>query len=785
MNQRHHPFRRGSLNWLLPFALLFCLGTPGLAPGAARAAPARHSQAGANSAGQVTIIVLDMSGSMGQNDPQGIRCSAADSYIDLSGPNDFIGVVGLDNARGTTGGARGFDLADWQIAPQQMDTKAHRQALRDAIQAQSHGCRPDGNTPTYDALAKAGAMLETATKGGTLSGSLILLTDGQPQPNPQGQIAAINQDLLPTFKQHGWQIDSVALGEDQGGFHAFLNDLSSATSGTFNDDAHGEIAGVSPLNITPFFLQIFALRNNRTPKSDIPPTPLGGSPVFRDIEVGQYISHLDIVAVKDHQNTQVVLSAPDGEVFPPATTGVFISTDPYYAIFSIDSPLPGTWTLKVNGSGLFLVNSLKVSTIALTITAPGSQAVQALGEQFTISAQLSSQGAPISGGKFNVTGKISYAAGSAGAAYNQDVILSDTTGVGKYSAVVTVPTAAPSGSYLITVKASSASDDIVQAQVSVRMDLFPTALLLGANGQATQNTVTANVKQWNVILQTIYGLPSNSHLPVISWLGQVPFAGQLPSQDAVVAGQVFLKNPQTGADKPYANASITAVAHLENSSAPVAVRVENDGGGKFHLIFPVASAGTYEVTITTQGEFSNVHGDLTHVTRVVVVTLGAPTVAEQVRAWTITGVYVLILIFLILLARYLLSPRPFGVLAGRHGEEPFRRWRWNGFFRPSSISSSRVGLEPGLRFYFSRGGRIAVKGEGPESQDYRLSDQPVPTNRRIPANEAQLRTPDNIIYTIRPTGEEHEPGDGEPRASILKQSARFIWSRREDDDDQF
>src|SRR5947209_3892390 len=50
--------------------------------------------------GSVTVLVLDMSGSMGQNDPQGLRCSAANAFIDLSGPGSHIGVIGLNNKNG-------------------------------------------------------------------------------------------------------------------------------------------------------------------------------------------------------------------------------------------------------------------------------------------------------------------------------------------------------------------------------------------------------------------------------------------------------------------------------------------------------------------------------------------------------------------------------------------------------------------------------------------------------------------------------------------------------------
>ena len=78
------------------------------------------------SAGHVTAIVLDMSGSMAGNDPNGLRCSAANAYIDLSGPGDYIGVVGLDN-NGPTGGAHNFALAQVWAEPGEMATVAARQ----------------------------------------------------------------------------------------------------------------------------------------------------------------------------------------------------------------------------------------------------------------------------------------------------------------------------------------------------------------------------------------------------------------------------------------------------------------------------------------------------------------------------------------------------------------------------------------------------------------------------------------------------------------------------------
>jgi hypothetical protein len=477
--------------WRSPLLVVSCLLLVvaavllGVLPGGALVAAAaqRGTASPAPPAGHVTVLVLDMSGSMGNpgiggNDPQGLRCSAANAYIDLSGPGDFVGVVGLANTTGARGGPHNFETADWSIQPSELSTVARRQQLRGAIQQQSSHCAGNGGTPTYDALAKAEAMLARATNGGAIPGSAILLTDGVPDPGTGAQVVAIKSDLVSQFKAHNWPIDTVALGQDSGGFHSFLSDVASATSGAFYDDGHGVVPGVSPLNIAPFFIDIFRLRNGRSPGPDIPPTTLSGGTTARNFDVGQYVSHLDIVVVKDSAHTRVSLVAPNGQRFPPAAAGTFISTDPYYAIFAIDTPQTGTWELDVSGSGQFLMDSLKVSTLSLLLTSPNASAVLALGEPFTISAVLSNQGTPISGGQFNLTGTISYAGGASAAPYTQDVVLTDTTGSGTYSAPVTVPTAAPTGSYQIVVKAHSASEDVLTTQMVLRMDLFPAALLI-------------------------------------------------------------------------------------------------------------------------------------------------------------------------------------------------------------------------------------------------------------------------------------------------------------------
>ncbi len=734
--------------------------------------------AAATSSGHVTILVLDMSGSMAQNDPSGLRCSSANAYIDLSGPGDFVGVVGLDNSTGARGGAHDFQTAvDWGLAPREMSTVNARTTLRDAIVQKSNACRPDGATPTYDALAKAEAMLASATNGGAITGSVILLTDGQPDPDTGAQQSAIQSELIPQFKQHGWPIDVVALGSDTS-FHGFLSGIASATSGAFYDDGHGVVPGVSPLNITPFFLDIFRLRNGRSPGPDIPPTQLGGGVTARNFAVGQYVSHLDIVVVKDTPATTISLLAPNGQRFPPATAGAFISTDPYFAIFAIDTPQQGPWEVDVSGNGLFLVDSLKVSSLTLGITAPGANAVLALGEQFTLSVSLSAQGTPISGGHFSLSGTLAYASGS-GTPYAQDIVLNDTGGSGIYSAAVTVPDSAPSGSYTITVRAHAASEDVLTAQATVRMDLFPAALLISpATHSPTTDTVGASVVGWDPVLRAIY------RLPVVGGLGGLTLANSLADPAAVVHGQVLLGG------RPYSDATVAGTASREGTSGSVPVRVLNDGGGAFRLIFPSDASGTYRVSLTTSGAYAISHGDLTHVTRSVLVTITPATLPQEARAWLVTLVYALLLALVVLAIRYAFAQKPFGMLVhtdGSGGSE-FARAR-RGFSRllaPGRVTSRQMGMDPGVEFAFHRGGRITVRGTA-ERANYVLGGDRVPATP-VPATESELSLAhSHESYTVVARQSLDSYGEEEERPSQRAELLNRIRGRRttEDDDDHY
>lgn len=755
----------GALHGRLLVALILSALLVALAP-LLGAAPVRAARA--SSAAHVTILVLDMSGSMAQNDPNGLRCSAANAYVDLSGPGDYIGVVGLSGDG--SGGPNGFGVAQTWAAPANMQTIQDQTALKQTIAQRSQQCRPNGATPTYDALSKALGLLKTATAAGGLSGSIILLTDGQPDPQQGAQIAAIQHDLLPQFKQAGFPIDTVALGADQG-LHSFLSGLADATGGSYYDDGHGIVPGVSALNIAPFFVDIFAQRNGRIVTHDIPPTALGGATVSRNFSVGDFVSQLSVVAVKDSPSATVSLTAPNGQTLSSSTAGVLFAGDPHYAIFNIPNPQQGAWQLNVSGSGQFLMDSLKVSTLGLSIVAPSGQQVAPLGQPLGIAAQLQSSGVAITGTRYSLTGTLTYSGGAG--QYTQDFTLDDSASPGVYKAQVLPPQGAPAGAYTITVVAREISDTIASASRSVRIERFPTPELLSpTTHQPAQGAVAAQVTQWDPILRLIYGAP----VGLLQWLGQWPLQGRPGQPTAVVQGQVYLDG------KPYSNAHVQGAVSHAGAHGSVPLSVAAGSSGAFTASFPATTAGAYTLTLDTQGAFQDSHGDLGVTTRAAQVTLVGATFAQEIQAWLITLFYLALIVLAFLIGRYIVSPHPFGRLVsgdGGGGEEfaRSRRGVW-ALLSPSVVRSEQMGLGPGLRFQFGRGHRILVKATGAGARSFRLGGERL-TSQAVPATESTLTAHDGeSSYIVSATGAEEEGEDGLGRRAGL-------LSRRSRTDDDF
>lgn len=720
---------------LAAFALVLVLILSPIVLGVARAASADTTNAPHSDSakvGHVTVIALDMSGSMSQNDPNGLRCSAADAYIALSGVGQQIGVVGLVDPSGSETGQI------W-AQPTDMATIQARNQLINTIKSKSNNCRPNGQTPTYDSLAKAYTMLQSATKGGR-TGSVILLTDGVPAPDQGKQTNQIIQQLVPKFAQAGYPIDTIKLGNDNS-VGSFLRNIASGTNGSYYDDVNPDTGQPDPLQIAPVFLQLFAGLTGRTPKPLVAQQPLSGGTTSRNFSVSAVDQHLDVVVIKQDPNASVTLVSPEGIRYHQSSSSVLVATDPHYAIFSIDGPTQGNWIVEITGgSGQFSAYGLVTTNLHIAFTKPsGSTRAFPIDQPLAIAGHLTSGNTDVNG-DFTVTGKL-----TSGSHVIQQVILRHQTGSATYTGNVSLPSGQPSGTYDLTLYVTQGSDDIltVSAPRPINFELFPTPYLLsGTQAQVTQTTATATA--FDPVLQRIYSLP------VVTWFSGLPLQNIPAKPSAVVAGVVTLNN------KVYTNAVVNGTVAAKGQKTSE-VSIANTTPGHFEVIFPAATNGAYALTLNTTGSFQDSHGAFGTQQRQVTLSVVPATQGQEIRAWLFTLMYLIILIFLspIFYRWFLASRQGMWTMRGRSRTQTEsgsfrrllgRRSYWRRWFRPNTVTSNELWGYPGLVFVWRRFGSDEVRPQGRGANDW------APSKRNTIAGKLSYHIDGNTTVAIDVTG---------------------------------
>ncbi len=741
-----------------------------------------HTSKAANQ-GHATVIVLDMSGSMVINDRHGYRCSAADAYIDLSGQNDYIGLVGLDS-NGSSSGQ--FQAAmPWQD-PVSAGTFQAREQLKSTLASKSKNCSPDSTTPTYDALNRAFTMLNTITKAQNVSGSVILLTDGAPCPDVDAQVSAINA-LAPKFGQNGWPIDTIALGADaplsssvecsppgtsSESLHTFLSRIAGASGGQSYADDNGPVSGVSPLNLGPFFVQIFAKYSGDTVKEEVPAT--SNLPLTQNFSVIDGANSLDVVALKESANVSASLQNPSSQSVSNQTAGVLVSQDDYHVIYKVSNPPPGQWIINASGSGQFLMYSLTktnfgvaVDSVQLQGSSLATPHALPLGQTLLVTAHLTSNGQPFSSGNYTVRGDISQAGGGT---------QGDCTGTfthpfalkanaSSYTGTASVPATSLAGTYnvLICVSTGTLLNVVASTIGHVQLAVFPNPLLLSPQTkQPTTATIDATVVQWP------FGLPLFYSAPLVDRVSGWPLQGYPAQPVAKLPGQVQWNG------NPYPGASIRATAFklsgqtcdmsgVAQNDKGIPVTITQDSQGDFTAQFPPVSSGNdlYLLNFETSGSFKDSQGSFGPYNDCVQITSRLATFAETQTALLITlFLFFLFLVFLGIV-HFFAVPGPFGQWVRNQGasEESNRSFgrarRTNPFswflFR-NHIYSRQAGMPRGLEFRFRWGKRIDVRPAGFGAADWQLTD-----GSRLPG---RFQLAKELIYRPRSAAE----GDFESQA---------------------
>lgn len=656
------------------------------------------SQASDATTGHLTIFVLDMSGSMATNDPDQVRCQAAEASIDLSGPGNMIGIIGL----------AGEQAQIWR-EPFPTDVVSERTALKQAIEqrpADSPGCQhPSGNTPTASALDLAWNMLNTTTARQNLQGSVVLLSDGVPYPDTNSQLTTIQNTLLPLFQQRHWPIDTIALGTEQV-LRPFMQNLAQRTGGIAYDDAQGEVpAQASSLNILSFFTAILSQRTGRTPTRIAPLTTLAGVTKAYNLVLGTNVKEVDILLVRDANEgasvqAQLTSPAPEPIVLPSRVAIPYtdFEQNPSYIFFSIQGPHAGTWELDVSGNGRFEISLLETYFLQTTFLSPQvNGTLLNINSPFALTAEIvdiHSPDIPLTLPGLTMTATITYQGAHGRTAppfttRQYPMREGSAANSGQYQATIQLPASALDGVYTLTASASGQTSEIISENtVTVRLAHFPEPVL--ASSQAVEY-------QWPGWMATI------SHLAPFSALYSAVFAESHPR----ISGQI------KAGTTAYAATPLLQATQISPIGTQIPLTAVAGSRGTFQILLPEEPPGDYTIAITLNGTFENFSGNMGE-TLLIIHLQNTPATIQMIVGFLTLTLVLCILMLAFLFGAYLLltGPRPFGRCVCQDSREEFafklvrrglgpRRNHPRSEAVPST-STNHVYLKKGLRFRCSR-----------------------------------------------------------------------------------
>lgn len=303
-------------------------------------------------------LLIDISGSMRQNDPQNLRRPALRMLVGLMQPGTRAGV---------------WTFARWvNMLVEHGDVdeawKKHAIALSDQIAS------PGQFTNIEEAMESAARGWE----GGAVSHSrhLVVLTDGMVDVSKTpGENAASRQrilgDLLPQLQAKGVKVHAIALSARAD--HALLKALAGATDGWYEQVDSAD-------RLQRIFLRIF----EQVGKPDALP--------LKDnrFTVDASIREATVVLFRLPGSEPAVLISPTGERYTGSDlpAGIAWFSDQGYDLITLATPKKGEWSLQADvdpDNRVMVVTDLKLETSEIP-------AHLAAGERIPVSAYLSSRG---------------------------------------------------------------------------------------------------------------------------------------------------------------------------------------------------------------------------------------------------------------------------------------------------------------------------------------------------------------------------------------------------------
>lgn len=446
------------LRWLLLGMLVAGLSLP--------AVPAQ-----AQSGAPLWAAGLDCSGSTLTTDPEGYSISAASLLTETTAPARLLLIFFCGSGNGGVTVAGPYDLADPSGLAAARKELAQRQQLR--------GERT-GGTP----LA---AMLETATEqftrlGAPKGSALTLFSDGEPEPDPEGQLARVAQ-LTPEWRQHGWKIATVGLGSANSPWLGRLASIAADTAGPARNTTN-------PAELIAVFAQQWAdLVGYVSPRLRVEALPGSGS-LIHAFTLDPTVRETLVVATRRSPATMVQLADASRRLVAREDPRVraYYDADPHFVFILLRDKDPlgsGEWQLRFSGpAGDPVGSALSFSgRFTIGLVSPPPNSLLPVDQKLSLSFQLLDGDKPLLRGDGRVTALLTTPAGKAITVNLQDdgqqTSGDETRGDGNYSGVLTLP---EPGTYRWQVEATVDGAKVPETAGLLYADYFPRLVALPLEG---------------------------------------------------------------------------------------------------------------------------------------------------------------------------------------------------------------------------------------------------------------------------------------------------------------
>lgn len=308
-------------------------------------------------------VVIDVSGSMKQNDPNNLRAPAM---------RMLVGLMPEDDARA---GIWTFAKMVNMLVPwREVNDDWRQNAIEQSRQIHSHGLFTDIEL----ALQKATANQKQADP--EYRRSMILLSDGFVDLEPgktatQASRQRILDKLVPRLKTLQITVHTIALSDNAD--HELLKALSMATDGWYRQADTAE-------DLQRIFLHLFEQSTNR---DTVPLTE-------NQFSIDKSVEEMTVLAFRKLGSAATKLQLPDGSTIGQSQQSDRIRWlhENSFDLITIEKPLPGQWQINAEldpDNRVMVVTDMQLQTSDL----PNNVLV---GEQFDFEARLTEQGEVIS-----------------------------------------------------------------------------------------------------------------------------------------------------------------------------------------------------------------------------------------------------------------------------------------------------------------------------------------------------------------------------------------------------